>query len=284
MVAAVASLLGDPARANMLTALMGGRALTVSELAEAAGVTLPTASGHLARLAAACLVAAEKQGRHRYFRLSGPDVAGVLEGLMGLAERTGAVRVQTGPKDPALRRARICYDHLAGERGVALLQALFGAGWLGGDAEPLVTPAGRARLGGLGIDIAALEHGRRPLCRRCLDWSERQNHLGGALGAALLKEILGRRWAHRTEGRAIAFTPAGATSGPLSRRRGAARAYYLRVECPSTHPDSRGRPHAVSRKRPHRTTVARSSRENSSASSTSQSTPITIMPSTMVSV
>ncbi|MDA8051536.1 MAG: transcriptional regulator, partial [Rhodospirillales bacterium] len=88
--------------------------------------------------------------------------------------------------------------------------ALFGAGWLGGDAEPLVTPAGRARLGGLGIDIAALEHGRRPLCRRCLDWSERQNHLGGALGAALLKEILGRRWAHRTEGRAIAFTPAGA--------------------------------------------------------------------------
>ncbi len=122
IIASVAALLGDPARANILTALMDGRALTVSELAEAAGVTLQTASGHLAKLDAANLLTAEKQGRHRYFRLSGPDVAQVLEALMGLAQRTGATRVRTGPKDAALRSARVCYDHLAGERGVALLR------------------------------------------------------------------------------------------------------------------------------------------------------------------
>ncbi|HEX8373826.1 MAG TPA: winged helix-turn-helix domain-containing protein, partial [Geminicoccaceae bacterium] len=130
VIAAVAALLGDPARANMLTALMDGRALTVSELAQAAGVALPTASGHLSKLAAAGLLQGERQGRHRYFRLSGPDVAGVLEGLMGLAQRTGAVRVRTGPRDATLRAARVCYDHLAGDRGVALMQRLVRQGWL----------------------------------------------------------------------------------------------------------------------------------------------------------
>src|ERR1700712_2667158 len=117
-IASVAALLGDPARANILTTLMDGRALTVSELAGAAGVTIQTASGHLAKLEAAQLLCAEKQGRHRYFRLSGPDVAHVLEALMGLAQRTGATRVRTGPKDAALRTARICYDHIAGASGV----------------------------------------------------------------------------------------------------------------------------------------------------------------------
>ncbi|MBC7167897.1 metalloregulator ArsR/SmtB family transcription factor, partial [Phenylobacterium sp.] len=130
VIARTAALLGDPARANMLTALMDGRALTVSELAEVAGVTLPTASGHLARLFEAELVTAEKQGRSRYFRLSGPDVAEVLEGLMALAQRTGAVRVRTGPRDPALRHARICYDHLAGAAGVAVMNGLVERGWL----------------------------------------------------------------------------------------------------------------------------------------------------------
>jgi DNA-binding transcriptional ArsR family regulator len=108
VIASVAALLGDPARANILTALMEGRALTASELAEAAGVTIQTASGHLSKLAAAKLIVTEKQGRHRYFRLSGPDVAQVLEALMGLAQRTGAVRVRSGPRDTALREARIC--------------------------------------------------------------------------------------------------------------------------------------------------------------------------------
>src|SRR5689334_23007509 len=178
VIASVASLLGDPARANMLTALMDGRALTVSELAEAAGVSLPTASGHLAKLDAAGLLTAEKQGRHRYFRLSDHDVAQVLEGLMALAQRTGAVRVRTGPKDAALREARVCYDHLAGERGVRLMQSLVRRGWLSGASDPAVTEAGRAGFEAFGIDVATLARGRRPLCRCCLDWSERRSHLG----------------------------------------------------------------------------------------------------------
>src|SRR3974377_2468455 len=107
-IAAIAALLGDPARANMLTALMHGQALTATELAQEAGVTLSTASGHLAKLMGAGLLAVEKQSRHRYFRLSGADVAGVLEGLMGLAARTGHLRVRTGPRDPELRRGPAC--------------------------------------------------------------------------------------------------------------------------------------------------------------------------------
>ena len=120
----VASLVGDPARANMLTALMTGRALTASELAHEAGITPQTASSHLAKLEAGGLIEQEKQGRHRYYRLTDPDVAGVLEGLAGLAARAGHMRVRTGPKDPALRRARICYDHLAGDLGVQMLDSM----------------------------------------------------------------------------------------------------------------------------------------------------------------
>src|SRR5258705_4011131 len=123
-IAMVAALVGDPARANMLTALMTGRALTASELAHQAGVTPQTASSHLAKLEAGGLIEPEKQGRHRYYRLTGPDIAGVLEGLAGLAARAGHMRVRTGPKDPALRRARICYDHLAGDLGVQMLDSM----------------------------------------------------------------------------------------------------------------------------------------------------------------
>ena len=208
-IAPVAALLGDPARANMLGALMDGRALTVSELAEAAGVALPTASGHLGKLEAAGLVAAEKQGRHRYFRLSGPDVAQVLEALMGLAQRTGAVRVRTGPKDAALRAARVCYDHLAGERGVALLNGLARQGLVAGEADLALTQHGRRFFQGFGVDVARLETGRRPVCRACLDWSERRLHLGGGLGAAILSGIVERRWGRREESRAFVFMPDG---------------------------------------------------------------------------
>src|ERR1700729_4512187 len=119
-IAMIAALVGDPARANMLTALMTGRALTASELAHEAGVTPQTASSHLAKLEAGGLIEQEKQGRHRYFRLSGPDVAGLLEVIEGVAARAGHMRVRMGPKDPALRRARIWYDHLAGYFGVQL--------------------------------------------------------------------------------------------------------------------------------------------------------------------
>jgi len=211
-IAGIAALIGDPARANMLTALMDGRALTVSELAEAAGVGLPTASGHLARLDQAGLVTARKQGRHRYFQVSGPDVAEVIENLMGLAERTGATRIRTGPRDAALRVARICYDHLAGERAVALMQHLQNRGVITVGESPELTPEGSAFLADIGIDIGELGNARRPMCRLCLDWSERKSHLGGALGAAILKHIVAAGWASRGEGRVIRFHPRGAAA------------------------------------------------------------------------
>lgn len=209
VIASVAALLGDPARANILTALMDGRALTVSELAQAAGVTLQTASGHLAKLDAANLLTAEKQGRHRYFRLSGPDVAQVLEALMGLAQRTGATRVRTGPKDAALRSARICYDHLAGERGVAMLKGAQQQGLIAGGQDLTLTDKGHTFFADFGIDLTKLEKGRRPVCRACLDWSERHSHLGGALGAAILSEMIDRQWVRRDAGRVLTFTCEG---------------------------------------------------------------------------
>lgn len=205
-IAGIAALIGDPARANMLSALMDGRALTVSELAQAAGVALPTASGHLSRLEAGGLLTAEKQGRHRYLRLSGSDVAETIEALMGLAHRTGATRVRTGPRDAALREARICYDHLAGERAVALTQSLAERGLMVDDA---LSDTGRLWFAERGFVAGP---GRRPFCRTCLDWSERRPHLGGGLGAAILNRALDKRWATRGEGRVISFSLRGAAA------------------------------------------------------------------------
>ena len=210
LIASVAALIGDPARANMLTALMNGRALTARELAESGGIMPPTASGHLARLVESGLLAVRCQGRHRYYRLSGPDVAETLEALMGLAQRTGAVPVRTGPRDAALREARLCYDHLAGERGVALLESLRRRKMVE-DGETLqLNDQGRVFLASLGIKLDELAQGRRPLSRACLDWSERRSHLGGALGAALLEMMIERGWLRRGEGRVLRFTPVGA--------------------------------------------------------------------------
>ena len=209
-IALVAALLGDPARANMLTALLAGQALTAGELAREAGVAPQTASGHLARLEKGGLVTVRRQGRHAYFALSGEDVAAVLEGLMGLAARTGHARTRPGPREPALRRARVCYDHLAGELGVAMLDGLIAAGRITGEDDLMLTPAGAAFVVGLGIEPGALAGGRRPVCRRCLDWSVRRSHLAGALGAALLARIYAAGWARQVEGsRIVAFTPSG---------------------------------------------------------------------------
>lgn len=209
-IALVAALLGDPARANMLTALLAGQALTAGELAREAGVAPQTASGHLARLRKGGLVTVRRQGRHAYFTLSGEDVAAVLESLMGLAARTGHARTRPGPKEPALRRARVCYDHLAGDLGVAMLDGLIAAGRVTGEDELVLTTAGEAFVAGLGIEAGSLVGGRRPVCRRCLDWSVRRSHLAGSLGAALLTRIYAAGWARRVEGsRIVAFTPAG---------------------------------------------------------------------------
>jgi DNA-binding transcriptional ArsR family regulator len=208
VISGIATLIGDPARANMLVALMDGRALTVSELAECAGVALPTASGHLARLSEAGMVLPARQGRHRYYRLADADVAAAIEVLMGIAERTGAVARRTGPRDAAMRDARVCYDHLAGARAVRLAQQLADDGCVGTGEAPQVTAAGHARFAAIGIELPPA--GRRPLCRTCLDWSERRNHLAGMLGAAILQHVLHSGWAARGPGRVIAFTPAGA--------------------------------------------------------------------------
>ncbi len=210
-IALVASLLGDPARANMLTALMSGRALTASELASEAGVTPQTASAHLAKLEQGGLVVPRKQGRHRYFQLTGEDIAEVLEGLMGLAARVGHLRTRTGPKDPALRRARVCYDHLAGDLGVQLFDALEARGQIAVDGESVaLTESGKAFADEFGIDLAAIGGKRRPLCKACLDWSNRRNHLAGGLGAALLARFYALGWAKREpDSRIVAFSPEG---------------------------------------------------------------------------
>jgi DNA-binding transcriptional ArsR family regulator len=211
-IAATAALIGDPARANILVALMDGRALTVTELAHAAGTSIPTASGHIAKLSEAGFLATRRQGRHRYLSLSGPDVADVIERLMGLAGRTGARRMRTGPRDPALRTARLCYDHLAGASGVQLYRSLVARGFVADDPHPAVTEDGARFLAGLGVDVGGLARGRRPLCLRCLDWSERRHHLAGALGAAMLVRLVDLGWARREDGRVIRFTPAGETA------------------------------------------------------------------------
>ena len=210
----VAALVGVPARANMLCALMDGRALTASELAREAGVTAQTASSHLARLTSGGLLAEEKQGRSRYYRISGEDVAHMLEDLMEIAARTGHMRVRTGPRDPELRHARLCYDHLAGELGVALFDRLTENGLIQNGAEGLrLTPPGRSRLEAFGLDLAGLEQGRRPLCRACLDWSERRSHLGGSIGKALLEQFLRRHWLrHEKPGRVLRVSPDGERS------------------------------------------------------------------------
>ncbi len=213
-IARIAALVGDPARANMLTALITGKALTASELAQEAGVTQQTASSHLAKLQDGGLVSPRKQGRHRYFSLSDADVAQVLEGLMGLAARAGHTRLRTGPREPALREARVCYDHLAGERGVELYDALIGRGVLAVAGERVApSPAGLSWLREEGFDVEALGRGRRPLCRSCLDWSARRSHLAGALGAAMLEHVFARGWARRETGsRVVRFSPSGRRS------------------------------------------------------------------------
>jgi DNA-binding transcriptional ArsR family regulator len=215
--AEVASLAGDPARAAMLHALMDGRALTASELAHAAGVTPQTASGHLAKMAQAELLQIERQGRHRYHRLATPAVAQMIESIMQVASNLETLRPApaTGPRDAAMRAARTCYDHLAGQLGVALADALAARGHveLAHDAG-LVTDSGIALFERLGIDVAALTASRgksaRVLCRPCLDWSERRAHLAGALGAALCARSIDQGWISHIAGtRAVTVTPAG---------------------------------------------------------------------------
>ena len=207
----IAALIGDPARANILTALMDGRALTASELADVAGVTLPTASGHLTKLTDAALLQQRKQGRHKYFQLADGDVAAALEALMGLAAGRGIKRARPGPKDAAMREARVCYNHLAGRMGVQLFNSLAKQGVLAERGEDVqLTLQGIEFLKNFGVDVAGLQAARAPLCRSCLDWSERRTHLAGSVGRAMLARFEHLGWMRRDpNSRAILVTDTG---------------------------------------------------------------------------
>lgn len=210
-IARLAALIGDPARANMLTALMSGKALTASELASEAGVTLQTASSHLARLCQGDLIRERKQGRHKYFSLLSDEVAGVLEALMGLAAGSGHLRTRTGPKDMALRKARVCYNHLAGDMGTRLFDAMLAKGHLSPHGDMIMlSDTGEAFAREFGIDLEELRSSKAPLCRECLDWSERRSHLAGSLGRAFLARMEELNWASRVpDSRIIRFSQRG---------------------------------------------------------------------------
>lgn len=210
-IARIAALIGDPARANILTALMSGKALTATELASEAGISAPTVSGHVRKLMDGGLIAGCSQGRHRYFQLAGPDVANLLEVIMGFAASQGHLRTRPGPRDPALRAARICYRHLAGEAGVRMYDSLLAQAFLVPDGDVLsLTQHGEDFLVSLGVDLEALSKKHPPHCRNCLDWSERRYHLGGPLGRCLMDFILQQGWVLQAPGsRVIRFTKAG---------------------------------------------------------------------------
>lgn len=205
--ATVGAAIGDPARALMLNALLGGRALPATDLARIGRVAPSTASGHLARLADARLVEVERQGRHRYYRLAGADVAHALEALAAVAPTGATHSLSAARASDAERAGRSCYDHLAGQLGMAVTDALVDAGALERSSLALADPASFTALG---IDAETTPPGRRPLTRACLDWSERRHHLAGHLGAALLDSLLDRAWVTRApRGRALRLTDHG---------------------------------------------------------------------------
>ncbi|MFG1943318.1 ArsR/SmtB family transcription factor [Nonomuraea sp. NPDC048826] len=206
-IAPVAALIADPTRAAILTALLDGRALAAGELAALAGVSAATASAHLARLLDGGLVGVVRQGRHRYYRLAGHEIAEVLEVLARVSARPPVRSLRQSRQARLLEEARTCYDHLAGRAGVALLDALRGHGCLDGER---VTPGGESLLAELGVDVERARRARRRFAPECLDWTERRAHLGGALGAAVTEVLLERGWYRRgSMPRAVVLTDEG---------------------------------------------------------------------------
>jgi DNA-binding transcriptional ArsR family regulator len=227
-IATLAALLADPGRARILLALGDGRALAASVLADEAGVAAATASEHLAKLLGAGLLTVESHGRHRYYRLSGPDVGELLEALARFAPAAPVRSLRQGTRAQAVRSGRTCYDHLAGRLGTALMSALLEQGALtGGDGdfrpdvdrlsspgagiEYRLTDRGATLFTDLGIDVETLRRRPRPLIRYCVDWSEQRHHLAGALGAALAQRLFDLGWIRRAaHSRAVGVTDAGA--------------------------------------------------------------------------
>lgn len=210
-IAYIASLIGDTARSKMLTALMSGKALSATELSLEADITAQTASSHLSKLLEGELVVVRKQGRHKYFQLRNAEVAELIEQMLNLGASVSASNIATGPQDERLRRSRVCYDHLAGELAVQLFDALVEKGYFTErDSELTLTESGRAFFMGLGVDFDVLRSTRRPLCKSCLDWSERRSHLAGSLGKWVLHDAISRAWAKQDlDSRVIRFTEKG---------------------------------------------------------------------------
>ena len=221
----VAALVGDTARATMLAALMGGQALTSSELASLAHVARPTASGHLGKLVKARLLAVAQKRRNRYYRIASPLVARMLESIKAVAALEVPPRHQPrSPQDEAVRFARTCYDHLAGTVGVAVADALAARKHVVLSEEGgALTPGGRRVLAQFGAELSAKAGSRRIFCRPCLDWSERRYHIAGLVGAEICRCCEQRGWLVRQRGtRALRLTPAG--------RRGLRESFGVRLD------------------------------------------------------
>ena len=210
-IAAFASLIGDSTRAKMLTVLMCGKALTATELAVEADISPQTASSHLAKLVDGQVLAVRKQGRYKYFQLKNITVASLIETLLGIAADAQFTAIKTGPADPWLRKSRVCYDHLAGSVGVSLFDSLLNNDFIvERDNEVILSQKGKLHFQSLGIDFAHLAKSKRPVCKSCLDWSERRSHLSGALGHWVLTDLLQKGWAvQNLNSRVIRFTQAG---------------------------------------------------------------------------
>jgi DNA-binding transcriptional ArsR family regulator len=229
-IARTAALIGDPGRARVLTALGDGRELPASVLASEAGVAPSTASAHLAKLVDGGLITAERHGRHRYFRLAGPEVGRAIEALAQIAPPAPVRSLREGTRAHAVRQGRTCYDHLAGRLGVALMAGLIDAGVLTGgdghhrrararadrpsaagrDLDYRLTDGGAGRLRRLGVDVDGAMGGPRAPIRYCVDWSEQDHHLAGALGAALAARLFELAWIARLpRTRAVRLTEEG---------------------------------------------------------------------------
>jgi len=197
-IAVVANLIGDNTRAKMLTALLGGKALTATELALEADITSQTASTHLAKLVDGQLLHVRKQGRHKYFQLMNASVAQLLESLLNISADLASSRISTGPSDIRLKKSRICYDHLAGELGVDIYDSLHKQNFIiDNGSETMITDSGKKFFSSIGFDFNQTKKSKRPICKSCLDWSERRNHLAGVLGQWMLSDMFAKGWVER---------------------------------------------------------------------------------------
>lgn len=207
----VASLIGNSSRAAMLMCLLGGKALPASELARAARITPQTASSHLVKMVEGGMLSYESYGRHRYYRLANAEVGQALEALNAIALPKSIRSLRESDQSKALHFARTCYDHIAGEVGVAVMDKMLEIGLVKEDGRDfVVTVDGAKWLADFGMDLDEIRRGRRQFARPCLDWSERRHHLAGALGAAITNRLFDLGWVERIPGgRAVRVTDDG---------------------------------------------------------------------------